>query len=110
MVEYPPGEPQDVYAICGGSFEHYDPEFAMRYANLVCGSCDEEATTEPGGRPKTAAERVNPDDEYTIPASAVPSTDIQPEANLSNADLYSSNLSNTDFIGTDPPLLYSLRR
>lgn len=66
MVEYPPGEPQDVCAICGEAFEDYDPSFATEYANLVCGSCDREATTEAGKRPKTAAERMCDPDDGTI--------------------------------------------
>jgi hypothetical protein len=46
MVEYPPGEEQTVCAICGEPFDEYSADFASRYANLVCESCDEQAVTE----------------------------------------------------------------
>jgi hypothetical protein len=67
MVECPPGEPQEVCAICGEPFERYDPTgFPANYANLVCESCDEEATAETGERARTAAERMNDPDDGTI--------------------------------------------
>lgn len=50
-VEYPPGEPQDECAICGGPFEDYGPEFVSMYANVVCTSCDERAVTGDGVDP-----------------------------------------------------------
>lgn len=52
MVEFPPGEPQEQCAICDESFDHYDPEFASNYANLVCESCDERAVTRDLERPQ----------------------------------------------------------
>jgi hypothetical protein len=55
MVDYPPGEPQDVCAICGEPFT-YDAEFAIEYANLVCRDCDERAVTADGTRPTTGNE------------------------------------------------------
>lgn len=61
MVEYPPGEPQEVCAICGNPFEHYDPEFAASYANLVCESCDERAVTREGARPEHGNEYLGQD-------------------------------------------------
>lgn len=51
MVKFPPGEPQEVCAICGEPFEQYAPEFASGYANLVCVSCDERAVTGGGEEP-----------------------------------------------------------
>lgn len=67
MVEYPPGEPQEVCAICGEAFENYDPDgFASNCANLVCDACDREATTAEGARPKTAAEQIDDPDDGTI--------------------------------------------
>jgi len=53
MVEFPPGEPQEVCAICGEPFDGYSPGFAEGYANLVCEACDERAETASGERPST---------------------------------------------------------
>ncbi|MFC6953484.1 hypothetical protein [Halorubellus litoreus] len=61
MVEYPPGEPQEVCAICGEPFEGYDPDFASNYANLVCDACDERAVTEEAARPKHGNEYLDRD-------------------------------------------------
>lgn len=61
MVEYPPGEPQEVCAICGDSFENYDPEFTSRYANLVCDTCDDRAVTEEDTKPNHGNEHLNRD-------------------------------------------------
>lgn len=62
MVEYPPGEPQDVCAICRESFDHYDSEFASNYANLVCESCDEQAVTEKDECPEHGTEYLCEDE------------------------------------------------
>lgn len=48
MVEFPPGEKQEVCAICREPFERYDPEFAEGYANLVCEDCDSGAVNKDG--------------------------------------------------------------
>lgn len=61
MIEYPPGKPQDVCAICGEPFEQYDPDFASNYVNLVCESCDERAVTEKSEQPKTGNEFLGRD-------------------------------------------------
>ncbi|TYT61777.1 hypothetical protein FYC77_11825 [Natrialba swarupiae] len=53
MVTFPPGESQDVCAICREPFEEYDPEFAQNYANLVCEACDKKAVTKHGSRDRT---------------------------------------------------------
>ena len=56
MIELPPGEPQEVCAICGEPFERYDPNFASGYANLVCRACGGRAVTERRDRPKAGNE------------------------------------------------------
>lgn len=61
MVEYPPGEPQDVCVICREPFEQYDPDFASRYANLVCEACDQRAVTDESDRPKVGNEFLGRD-------------------------------------------------
>lgn len=43
MVEFPPGEPQEVCAICGEGFEESNLKIASNYANAVCMSCDDQA-------------------------------------------------------------------
>lgn len=48
MVEFPPGEPQEICAICREPFEDFNPDFASGYANLVCHACEERAVTEQG--------------------------------------------------------------
>jgi DNA-directed RNA polymerase subunit RPC12/RpoP len=61
MVEYPPGEPQSVCAICGEEFDSYDSDFASNYANLVCEACDERAVTEKDTRPEHGNEYLDRD-------------------------------------------------
>jgi hypothetical protein len=61
MVEFPPGEPQEICAICREEFEHHDPEFAAGYANLVCEACDEQAVTRADERPKHGNEYLGKD-------------------------------------------------
>jgi hypothetical protein len=61
MVEYPPGEPQKVCAICGEVFDSYSPDFASNYANLVCDACDKRAVTEEAVRPKHGNEYLDQD-------------------------------------------------
>jgi hypothetical protein len=61
MVEYPPGETQKKCAICGDPFEHYDPDFASNYANLVCEACDDRAVTQEAVRPKHGNEYLGQD-------------------------------------------------
>lgn len=61
MAEYPPGEPQEVCAICGEPFEQYDPDLASKYANLVCEACDDRAVTRGDDRPKLGNEYLGQD-------------------------------------------------
>lgn len=51
MVTHPAGEPQSECALCGRSFESYDPEFAASYVNLVCERCDAKAVNRDGDPP-----------------------------------------------------------
>lgn len=60
-VSLPPGQEQTECAICGRGFEVHDPEFASRYANLVCEHCDDRAVTGEGERPEHGAEYVGED-------------------------------------------------
>lgn len=53
MVEFPPGERQEICAVCRESFNEYDPGFASGYANLVCEACDQRAVTADGEQPTT---------------------------------------------------------
>lgn len=53
MVKFPPGERQEVCALCEQPFETYEPSFASDYANLVCEECDNKAVTKHGSDDRT---------------------------------------------------------
>lgn len=71
MVAFPPGEPQNVCALCANSFEVYDVERASVYANLVCRSCDERATTSSGGDPAVGREYLQRESDEPIGSAVV---------------------------------------
>lgn len=60
-VSHPVGQQQTVCAVCGDEFEGYGPEFASRYANLVCEACDERAVNERGESVEFASGRDDGD-------------------------------------------------